>query len=314
MKALLLAAGYGSRLKPLTDYIPKPLTLFMSRPILDIVHEQVRAAGIQDIAVNTHHLADAIAEHIQKNPNLRSSHISFEKEILGTGGSVNPLREWLGLEDLLIFNGDIVASIDLEKFIRMFKHSGAKAGMVLIPHKKGTTPLAFQSDRVVEIGGQAGNSEIAKTFAGVHIISKAFIEAMPKEGFFSVIDTYQELLKAGEPIFGFEHSGFWADLGIPNDYIEAHRELWNHPHKDKILKALHLNQLALDYDILQESLFINCKRRHGFKRCFIFGESQAVTHGESNLEDCIVYPGIDLNKHSHAKMQIISPCASLNVG
>ncbi|RZA14952.1 MAG: nucleotidyltransferase family protein, partial [Proteobacteria bacterium] len=166
MKALLLAAGYGTRLKPLTDHIPKPLTLFMGRPILDIVYDQVTSAGVEQVAVNTHHLASVIAEHtLTLSLSKQPIHISHEKEILGTGGSINPLRDWLDHDDLLIFNGDIVSSVNLNALIAAYRASKAQAAMVLIPHKTGTTPVFVKMDRVVGIGSGPADAEM-KTFAG----------------------------------------------------------------------------------------------------------------------------------------------------
>lgn len=311
MKALLLAAGYGTRLKPLTEFIPKPLTLFMGRPILDIVYDQVRAAGIHQVAVNTHHLSDIVRLHTQKlSVTSQPIHISHEPEILGTGGSINPLRSWIEDDDILIFNGDIVSSVDLKVFIARYKASKAKAAMVLIPHKEGTTPVWMEKDRVVAIGGESAIGT-RKTFAGVHIISRAFIEAMPREGFFSVIDTYQELLKAREAILAFEHQGFWADLGIPQDYLEAHREFWAAKDRTALAKELQLDASLWDYDAAQESLFVGTRRFAGAKRSFVFGAVGGA--GGIQLDQCIVYPGVELTKPGHETGKIITPYASLNI-
>ena len=311
MKALLLAAGYGTRLKPLTDFIPKPLTLFMGRPILDIVLEQVRSAGLTQVAVNTHHLAMIMQEHIQKLA-LPSQpiHISNEPEILGTGGSINPLRPWLHEDDLLIFNGDIVSSIDLSAFIQRFRTSKAQAAMALIPHKTGTTPVSIIGDRVVGIGKEYAESS-RKTFSGVHIISRAFIEQMPREGFFSVIDTYQQLLSRGEPILAFEHDGFWADLGVPQDYLEAHREFWGSRDRSFLAKSLHLDESAWDYDGDQHSLFISTPRISGVRNSFVFGPLKATKRVE--LDRCIVYPGVDLKDDESRRGMILSPMTKLNI-
>lgn len=311
MKALLLAAGYGTRLKPLTDSIPKPLTLFMGRPILDIVYDQVRAEGIEQVAVNTHHLAMTMQMHIQNlAANRQPIHISYEPEILGTGGCINPLRDWLEDEDLLIFNGDIVSSIDLSAFIRTYKASKAKAAMVLIPHRQGTTPLTVESKQVIGIGTHAPDSA-SKTFAGIHIVSRAFIEQMPLQGFFSVIDTYQNLLTQGELILAFEHSGFWADLGIPSDYLEAHREFWSGSNTIELAKALQLSTQSWDYDVSQQSLFVDTPRIQGVRNSFLFGPLR--TDGVVELERCIVYPGVDLAEHRHKRGMIISPKACLSI-
>ncbi|RZA14457.1 MAG: hypothetical protein EOP10_27995 [Proteobacteria bacterium] len=311
MKALLLAAGLGTRLKPLTDHIPKPLTLFMGRPILDIVYDQVTSAGVEQVAVNTHHLAFVIAEHTQKiGLSKQPIHISHEPEILGTGGSINPLRPWLDHDDLLIFNGDIVSSVDLNALITSYHASKAWAAMVLIPHKRGTTPVFVKMNRVVGIGDGPADAEM-KTFAGVHIISDAFIGEMPRESFFSVIDTYQKLLKAQKPILAFTHEGYWADLGIPHDYLEAHEDFWNAKDRSALAKALRIDEKLWDWDEAQRSLFVGTDRIAGVRESFVFGPLKASA--ESQITKCIVYPGVDLTKHRHEHGKILSKEACLNV-
>lgn len=308
MKALLLAAGFGTRLKPLTDHLPKPLTLFMGRPILDLVYGQVLAAGVEHVAVNTHHLAQKIQLHIQNSPLYRHPvHISFEKEILGTGGSINPLRTWLKGEDLLIFNGDIITSLDLKDLVARYTESQAIASMVLLPYKDGTTPVYTHKERIVSIGEPIAGA-IKKTFAGVHILSKGFVEAVPQSGFLSVIDTYKALLK-DHLVLAFNHDAYWADLGIPRDYLEAHTSLLSDPLRETICQALGLDTKT--WIEAGSNLFVGTEELSGFERCFVFGpvEVEAGLH----IQDCIVYPGTKLTKLKQEQGKILSPYASLNI-
>jgi mannose-1-phosphate guanylyltransferase len=310
MKALLLAAGFGSRLKPLTDHVPKPLTLFMGQPILDIVYRQVIAAGIQAVAVNTHHLSEKIALHIQKSSLYKQPiQISHEDEILGTGGSINPLRPWLGVDDLLIFNGDIVTSLDLSAFVKAHAREKPIASMVLLDHKEGTTPVYVKDGRVVSIG-EPFEGALKRTFAGIHILSRGFVKALPQSGFLSVIDTYKELL-GREKVLAFDHAGYWADLGIPKDYLEAHKELWQHPDRESILKALQLDSSSWNWSAKDETLFIGGAVQEGFKKSFVFGTVKADQ--PIHIQRCIVYAGIELTKHSHEENKIITPYARLNI-
>jgi len=309
MRALLLAAGYGTRLKPLTDHVPKPLTLFMGRPILDLVYEKVRAAGLREVAVNTHHLPERISQHIQNSALYRQPiHLSHEPEILGTGGSLNPLRPWLGREDLLIFNGDILTTLDLAALASAYEGSGAIAAMVLLPHKAGTTPVYLKEGRVVGIG-EAVAGAVKRTFAGVHILSEGFVAAVPKSGFLSVIDTYKALLTEHK-VLGFEHEGYWADLGIPGDYFEAHEALWQSPDRMGVAKALHLDPESWCYDARQESVFIDGPVLDGFRRSYVFGP--VASAAGLSIERCLVYPGTEVTKHDQARDKILTPYASLS--
>ncbi len=310
MKALLLAAGYGTRLKPLTDHVPKPLTLFMGRPILDLIYQKVIATGIEAIAVNTHHLAASIEQHIQASPVYRLPvHLSFEREILGTGGSINPLRPWLAGDDLLIFNGDILASLDLKAFVKAFATSEAMAAMVLIPYKAGTTPVYLQDGHVVGIG-EAVAGAVPRTFAGIHILGKGFIEALPQQGFLNVIDTYKTLLN-NHQVLAFEHDGYWADLGIPRDYFEAHQELWLSAERDALVQALFLDTRSWNFDEGQSTVFVDCQPIRGFKHSFVFGPIHA--EAAIQIDNCIVYPNSRLPKHRQERGKILTPYASLNI-
>ncbi len=311
MKALLLAAGYGSRLRPLTDRLPKPLTLFMGRPILDIVAGQVQRAGVNEIAVNTHHLADQIARHVASSQAYKQPiHISYEPEILGTGGCLNPLRTWLGSDDLLIFNGDIICPLPLKDLMRAFHKSSALAAMALIPHRDGTTPVYVKDGAVVSIGEAVKGAE-QRTFSGIHILSRSFVEEVPRQGFLSVIDTYKELLGQKGQILAYDFNGYWADLGIPKDYLEAHDAIWKHPGRDGILEALGFDASGWTFDAAQRTLFVDGAVRAGFKDSFVFGpipEAEGI-----HVERCIVYPETDMTSLGDEYGKILSPYARLSI-
>lgn len=307
MKALLLAAGLGTRLRPLTGILPKPLCLFYGRPILDLVYEQIKKLGIQSIAINTHHLPDVIRQHIQTHPQVYTPppHISYEPEILGTGGAINPLRAWLGHDDLLICNGDVIADIDLAALQRQHRESGADATMVLLDrHKKGTNPVAFEGNRIKAIGDQpvkATESHTLATFSGIHIIGPRLVQAIARSGSPSIIEAYIHLLQEGALIQAFIHRGFWEDLGTPRDYFAAHRAVLQHPDREKLCQ-----RLGLDHSVRFEGDSALCGPgpfpQHR-QNSFLFGPIQ----GEQPIQSCLVYPNTVLKPGQTLQNGIITP-------
>ncbi len=312
MKALLLAAGLGSRLRPLTLYRPKPLCLFYGQALLDIVYRQVSRAGVNSIAINTHHLGERIAEHVlvKRDVYVNKPHISHETEILGTGGCINPLRQWIGSDQLLIFNADIIADVDLTALLAQHEQSGAVATMVLLPKvKAGATPIYWDGRRQIEAIGGASGSQKA-TFAGIHIISQQFMDAIPHTGFQHIIDSYQRLLKEGASIEAFIHNGFWADLGTPSDYMEAHRELLRSNRREEIASGLGLESKIRWLD-REQSACLDQPFSGPLEDSFLFGPIQSTTI--RSIQSCIVYPSSHLEGKSQINRLIITPEAELSI-
>ncbi len=316
MKALLLAAGLGTRLRPLTEVLPKPLCLFYGRPILDLVYEQIKRAGIHGIAINTHHLPQVINQHIQKHPRVYTPapHISFEPEILGTGGAITPLRAWLGQDELLICNGDVIADIDLKALVQQHRESGSDATMVLLDrHKKGTNPVAYEGSQIRAIGDQpvtATERHTLATFSGIHIVGPRLVRAIAPSGSPSIIEAYIRLLAEGARIQAFIHRGFWEDLGTPQDYFAAHQAVLGHPDRAKLCERLGLDQ-AVRFD--GDSALCGPGPFPAHRRnSFLFGPIQG-DQGEQPIQSCLVYPSTVIKPGQNLKNGIITPEVSMQI-
>ena len=228
MKSLILAAGFGTRLRPITDNIPKPLVKFCGIPTLDIILAKLSNSQLTDIAINSHYLSNNLIKHLENRPNL-NIHISVESEILGTGGCINPIRPWLNDDPLLIYNGDVISDIDLNRAVDEFKQKQPEAMMVLLPTcLPGKNPVCMEGNTVISIGHEKiqDSQRISKhTFTGVHIISQKFIQTLAPSGSYSIIETYKKIIRDGGTIIGFVHNGFWHDLGSPKGFLEAHIDM-----------------------------------------------------------------------------------------
>jgi len=231
LKALVLAAGFGSRLRPLTLHQPKPLLNFYGLPILHLALWKLEQAGISSVAVNTHHLGEQIEKSLQTQPTRCQIHVSAETKILGTGGALRHLDGWREEADVLIYNGDIISDIDLKSMIAKHRESGAAASMCLLPTSQaGKTPVYVHESRVVGVGklpeNLAGADGVSShTFTGVHIVSAKILAKLPKGLEVDIWPAYDYAFAHELRVQSFIHMGFWQDIGSPKTYWSAHRSL-----------------------------------------------------------------------------------------
>lgn len=247
MKALILAAGFGSRLRPITNYLPKPLCPVYGVPLLDLAYHRVKAAGIEKIAVNTHYLSELVTTHLEANW-LNIDYLSHEPSIRGTGGSIHPLISWLDGDDLLIYNGDILSDIDLNGLINFHRQKNAQATMALLSeHQAGKNPVLSIEQSVCGFGDTSFNEKFSaneckkNTFTGIHIISNTFARSIPDNIPWHIIDTYIDYLSAEQNIAAFYTKCFWYDLGTTKSYWKAHLDILQN--KRGLLNSLGIHEM-----------------------------------------------------------------------
>jgi mannose-1-phosphate guanylyltransferase len=226
LKAAVLAAGLGTRLRPLTDICPKPLIPILNRPLLGLVLSQLEAAGCFQVAVNTHHLADLVHDYLRSEPWGFNLSVSFEPEILGTGGAIKQLGEILRDGPFLAINGDILTDLDWAEIYRSHR---SEAISTLVLHDCPEYNNVWVADgTVVSIGapppGRAG-SPLAYT--GIQVVDPKMLQYFPPAGQrYDLVKAWREALAAGERLAYNEVNGhFWQDIGIPENYLMAHARL-----------------------------------------------------------------------------------------
>ena len=227
MKAAVLAAGLGTRLRPLTDICPKPLLPVLNRPLLGVVLAQLETAGCFQVAVNTHHLADQVHDFLRAEPWSFLLSVSHEPEILGTGGGLRQLGEVLREGPFLAINADILTDLDLAEVYRGHR-TGAVSTLVL--HDcPAYNHVWVAGGRVVSIGapppgGAADEKPLAYT--GVQVVDRKMLRYIPAQGASDLVQAWREAMAAGERLAYLTVSGhFWQDLGTPEHYLAAHRRL-----------------------------------------------------------------------------------------
>ncbi len=235
-KCLILCAGLGSRLRPLTLHTPKPMATICDVPLFDAALASCLRAGFRHIAINTHHLSDLMASHAlscAKEAGLSDIYISKEMpEILGTGGALHHLSDWWGQDDLLVYNGDILSEISLEQL--WLAHQASSSLVTLVyraapPNDGGRSLWLDAAQRVVAIAKKDDlPADLPKEglreagFACAYVVRPHFRKFLPKHGgFFDLIDGFNQALAAGETISGIPFSGYWADIGNSRALWEA---------------------------------------------------------------------------------------------
>ncbi|MFW7378281.1 MAG: nucleotidyltransferase family protein [Oligoflexus sp.] len=328
MKALILAAGFGTRLRPLTDYIPKPLSPFFGIPLFDLAFWRIQKAGIESIACNSHYLSEKIDFHLKNSPLLggRSIQHSYEPNIRGTGGCLYPLKDWLGkLDDILIYNGDILSDINIGKICQSHREEACDATMILLADAQADkTPVYIDNNQnILQFGGRAPAASSCHTFTGIHIISADFAAQIPNEVPWSIIDTYQSRIKAGKKIKAWvlPKNAIWHDLGTPFAYWQAHENILN-DYEQTVLDRLGLSDCyhsygyTLDYQSDQSSLINRKSKQHVhtkqiYKSIILSEECHIPEHVQ--LDHCLVLPGVQSVEQSSSH-SIISAYTQLSFG
>jgi NDP-sugar pyrophosphorylase family protein len=242
MKAMILAAGLGTRLRPLTDNRPKALVTLAGHTLLEITLRRLRAFGVRDVIVNAHHHAEMIADYLESNENFGMRiEVSRETELLDTGGGLKRVAKFFigdGStldEPFILHNVDVICSIDLERMTRFHLEGGALATLA-VQDRETSRYLLFDEKGQLRgrRAGREGVAEIVRTtqrtdalgFCGIHIISPRLFGKMEQRDVFSIIDTYLHLAEQGETILSYRADGcYWRDLGRANDLLQAEQDV-----------------------------------------------------------------------------------------
>ncbi len=227
-RAMVFCAGLGTRLRPLTDRLPKPACPMLDRPLCWYDLALLAGAGVREVVINTHVLPERMAEAAQLGGDRLglSIEISHEPELLGTGGGLKRAERWLGGGTFLLLNGDVLFDVDLEGAIAAHRSAGAAATMVVRKLPPGAPYRPVHVDGagcVVRIAGDAppppGTSPWL--FTGVHVIEPEIFAHLPTEPSGLHEAGYGPWLQRGAKILAYRDEGAWSDIGTPGRYLEA---------------------------------------------------------------------------------------------
>ena len=247
MKAMILAAGLGTRLRPLTDSRPKALVEIAGRTLLEITLSHLRAVGVREVIINVHHFADMILDYLKTNDNFGMRiDVSREEVLLDTGGGLKKAAYFF-LEDsnrcekpFILHNVDVISAIDLRRIVQF--HTENQALATLAVQDRETSRYLLFDQQFQLCGRRSGRDQKtefvrssqqvqALAFSGIHVISPRLFSIMIEEGVFSIITSYLRLAAHGEKILAFRADEYyWRDLGRPDNVMQAAQDL-----KQKVL-------------------------------------------------------------------------------
>jgi NDP-sugar pyrophosphorylase family protein len=243
MKAMILAAGLGTRLRPLTNDRPKALVEIGGRTLLEITLQRLRHFGVREVIINAHHFAEMMIEYLDEHDDFGMNiEISREDVLLDTGGGLKKAAHFFlrdsgyPEEPFLLHNVDVISTIDLARILRFHTDQRALATLA-VQDRRTSRYLLF--DRTLRLCGRKMDKEKNQTdstssaqslselaFCGVHVISPRLLSMITEEGIFSIIATYVRLAAQGERILGFRADGYyWRDLGKPENVAQVAEDL-----------------------------------------------------------------------------------------
>jgi NDP-sugar pyrophosphorylase family protein len=246
MKAMILAAGLGTRLRPLTNDRPKALVEVAGRTLLEITLSRLRSFGVREVIINVHHFADMVAEYLKKNKDFGIRiEISREEVLLDTGGGLKKAARFFleqsadRDEPFILHNVDVISAIDLKRMVQF--HLERQALATLAVQERETSRYLLFDEQLRLCGRLSGRDQRAEfvhsseqlqvqalAFSGIHVISPRLLEMITEQGAFSIIDCYLRLAAQGENIAAFRADEYyWRDLGRPENLARAEQDFKN---------------------------------------------------------------------------------------
>jgi len=303
MKAFILAAGFGSRLLPITAFTPKPLIPVLNLPSICYTLALLKEAGIEKVICNVHHHAGHIRRFFENNTFGMDVHISEETAILGTGGGLKRAEILLDKEPFILINSDIIADFNLTSFINYHNNSSNAGSLMLyeIPEAKTIGDVGIHQDRIVDFRNMRKTGRRSNyIYAGAAVLSPSIFRYL-STGFSSIVNTGFTGLIEHESLGYFPHDGFWQDIGTMQTFWQA-----NIPNREHILQiskrirrqtGVAPHMLSSDAEIAQNATVedsivgSNCRIEDGaiIRHSVLLPET--VIAQDTSIERSIAFPG-----------------------
>lgn len=318
---MVMAAGVGSRLDPLTQDIPKPLVPVLNQPVMDILLSKLKEYGINDVIANTHYLAEQIQDrYTQDSPiNINFSYL-HETELSGTAGGVKKCQSFFKDEDdFLVVSADGLHDADLGKIIKSHYESGCIATMaiVAVDHEevsKYGVVVPSEEHKVLEFQEKPPVNEAKSNFinTGIYVFSKKIFDYIPEgQKFDFAKNVFPTLLNAGESINTYRIYAYWSDIGTVSQYIESNNDALNKkviiPNSHIVRKFDSVYTIGNNCDIAESSRFLNN---------VIVGDNcrigkntvldNVIVWSDVVIEDNIKLKNVVIADNSHVKSSIVN--------
>jgi len=295
-QAFVLGAGLGLRLRPLTEYLPKPLVPIFQKPLITFALDHLAAAGVRSFVINTHHLPaqfeTLLVDGLYRQLPVRLVH---EPVLLETGGGIKNAQRWLGEEPFFVYSGDVLTDLALEPLIEEHFRSGNDVTMA-VRDTGVAANVAFRDGRVLDIGnryGHAGNYD----YANVSIWNPAIFERIPFGQKISFIPILAEWIGKGARIGGVvSEQGRWFNLSSPAEYLAVHRTI-----AEEDWRPSYVREAAWPVRISRDAAVEATAEVRG---CSSIGAGCTVGAG-AIIEDSILWPGAQIASRSRLKRCIV---------
>jgi len=293
---MVLAAGLGLRLRPLTLLAAKPVLPVLNRPLLHWTLDRLARAGIREVVVNTHHLAATVRRALGNGRafglRIRYAH---ERKILGTGGGPRAVRARLGREPFLLVNGDVLFDFDLGEVLDRHRASGARATLVLMNHPDVESYGGVVTGRDGFIRSIAGLPRPAPgrgaLFTGVHVMDPALLDRLPPGPSDSVRDLYAPLLAEGGKLLGVRVQSAWYDFGSPSLYLDSQ-----------------IAMLSRGFGGAPRGSLVHPEARvkdgARLRRCIV--GRRCVVEAGAELSDCVLWEGVRVGAGARVRRSVLA--------
>ncbi|HNW26785.1 MAG TPA: NDP-sugar synthase [Candidatus Gastranaerophilaceae bacterium] len=313
-KAMVMAAGVGSRLDPLTKNVPKPLVPIANRPVMDILIERLLEVYVKDVIANTHYLSDKIVNHYKKSKiNVNFNYI-YEKELSGTAGGLKKCQFFFDKgEDFLVLSGDGLSNADFATGIKSHKKSGAIATIgikkvpmeeipnfgVVVTDKNGFVKTFQEKPSIKE-------AKSDKISTGIYIFNYEIFNYIPKGTFYDFAkNVFPDLMSKGLKINTFNVDEYWSDIGTLDQYFQSTKDLF-----DGLYKINHSKIIKTDKGsyISDKSYIAPSAKLSGFNTI----GKDCVIGKNVKLENCIIWDNVEIKDNVALKDCIIASNCEIN--
>lgn len=288
MKAMILAAGKGTRLLPLTGLRPKPLFPVYNTPLLDLTIHQLKQTGATDIIINTHHLNqhfnDYFKERTYPGVNLTFSH---EPNLLGTAGAIKNVEEFWDSQPFIVINGDIIHTINLHTAYQHHMESGNLATLILHQYPRYNQVEIDQEGNIIAIRDERVRTTVSPTqklaFTGIHILSPKLLMDIPPSCYVDIISVYLNLMSRGMKIGGHPvDKHYWLDIGTVLDYHRIHQDI-----DQKKICLNHLLSRPQSFSIGESTTVEG----------YVCGGKNTVIGNHCRIKNCIFWDRVNVDDH-----------------
>ena len=295
-QAFVLGAGLGTRLRPLTEDLPKPFIPIFQTPLITFVLDHLIAAGVKSFVINTHHLPAAFREFFAEG-SYRGYPVQLvhEPEILGTGGGIKNVESFLGAEPFISYSGDLLTDIELAPLLEEHFRAGNDVTIALRETEHGAD-VALEGNRVVDMVGKYGRAG-RYDFAGIAVWTRAVFERIPCGQVVSYIAVLADWIGQGGRIGGVVlNEKKWFNIGSRREYLAAHRTILEERWKPDYLESADWpDRVAPDAEIDPSATLSG----------FYSIDAGCRVGAGAILENTILWPGAQIASRSHLRNCIV---------